>query len=133
MMMDKVNAFIRFKIAAFLMLVGCMVSCDESYQEKFTEELNAGNLTAAQEFLIKIDDTGTTKRCAINLIKAYLDAGAISKAVNVYENITSWHADKSDLNWDRNWYERDVCKLLREHLIRNGEYDKALDYYPIRY
>ena len=51
MMMDKVNAFIRFKIAAFLMLVGCMVSCDESYQEKFTEELNAGNLTAAQEFL----------------------------------------------------------------------------------
>lgn len=133
MMMDKVNAFIRFKIAAFLMLVCCMVSCDESYQEKFTEELNAGNLTAAQEFLIKIDDTGTTKRCAINLIKAYLDAGAISKAVNVYENITSWHADKSDLNWDRNWYERDVCKLLREHLIRNGEYDKALDYYPIRY
>lgn len=131
--MNKVNTFLRFKIAAFLMLVCCMVSCGENYQEKFTEELNAGNLTAAQEYLTKIDDRGAIKRCAKKLIQSYLEAGAISKAVYVYENITSWHADRSELDWNRNWYEKDVCKLLREHLMRNGEYDKAFDYYPIRY
>lgn len=71
--------------------------------------------------------------CKKKLIQSYLEAGAISKAVYVYENITSWHADRSELDWNRNWYEKDVCKLLREHLMRNGEYDKAFDYYPIRY
>ena len=82
---------------------------------------------------MRIDDKKDCKQCALQLIKAYLEAGATDKAIHVYENITPWHRNRYDMKWSHGEYEREVCKLLRGSLIENSEYEKALDYYPLDY
>lgn len=132
-MVVKVHTLRRLKIFGLLMFLYCFISCGKPYKEKFSEAMTAGNLTEAQEYLTKIEDRENCEYCAKQLIQAYLEVNASAKAVHVYENITFWHAGRDDLDYFSNKYEKEVCKLLREYLMRNGEYDKALNYYPITY
>ena len=68
------------------------------------------------------------------LVKAYIEAGSIDKAINVYENITFWHNKRNELNsTESEYYEAEACKLIRTALIKNSEYKKAWNYYPLGY
>lgn len=138
------NAFIKnvaellkkitgYKLLGYMSLVLCLASCGNNSADKFREAMDAGSLSEAQECLMKIDDKADCKQCALQLIKAYLEAGAMDKAIHVYENITPWHRSRYDMKWSRGEYEREACKLLRGSLIENGEYEKALNYYPLDY
>lgn len=95
--------------------------------------MNAGSLSEAQEHLAKIEDRADCKICALQLIKAYIEVDAPEKAIHVYEHITPWHKDRYNMKWQNGNYEREVCKLLRNYLVKNGDYEKALNYYPLDY
>ena len=125
--------FISRKFVVGLLFLGGLSACGSSSTDKFREAMNAGSLSEAQDYLVKINDKTDCKQCALQLIKAYLEAGATDKAVHVYENITPWHRNRYDMKHSGGKYEREVCKLLRECLMENGEYEKALDYYPLDY
>lgn len=114
------------RLIVALLLAVCLAACVDKNVEKFREAMAAGNLSEAQANLTKIDDRSDCENCALQLIQAYIDADAPDKAIYVYERITSWHEND---NTYRN-YEKKVCKLLRDYLMKNGEYEKAFDYYP---
>lgn len=124
--------FISRKFVVGLLLLGGLSACGDS-TDKFRKAMSAGSLSEAQEYLMEIDNKADCKQCALQLIKAYLEAGATDKAIYVYENITPWHRNRYDMKWSRGEYEREACKLLRTCLMENGEYEKALGYYPLDY
>lgn len=124
----KVNRSIRC-----LLLAACLVGCGSNSVEKFHEAMAVGNLSEAQEYLAKIDDRRDCKTCALQLIQTYLEVDAPEKSIYVYEYITPWHKDRYDMKWGNGDYEREVCKLLRSYLVKNGEYEKAQNYYPLEY
>ena len=117
-----------FAIACFLMLPSC-----GDGGEKFREYMAEGELTKAQERLIEMGSGSDSESCALQLIKAYLKLDMPDKAINVYENITSWHTDAYNMQWRGGEYEREVCRLLREYLVAHGQYEKAWNYYPLDY
>ena len=129
----KALYIVNYKIIGHLLLMVYLASCGNNSADKFHEAMNTGSLSEAQECLMRIDDKKDCKQCALQLIKAYLEAGATDKAIHVYENITPWHRNRYDMKWSHGEYERRVCKLLRGSLIENSEYEKALDYYPLDY
>lgn len=121
------------KIAGFVFLMLALFAYGSSYNDKFKEAMNAGNLSEAQECLAKIDGRNKCQKCALQLIRAYMEVDAVDKAIHVYENITSWHYNRYDMQRYGENYEQKVCKLLRDYLVKNGEYEKALNYYPLEY
>lgn len=128
------NSIVAWTTAIALMaLLGIVSSCGESSCEKFDKAMAAGNLSEAQTYLTEIDDRIECKTSALQLIRAYIEVGEADKAIHVYENITSWHRDRYDMKWSNGNYEKDVCRLLREYLVKNGEYERAWNYYPLDY
>lgn len=119
------------RLIVALLLAVCLAACVDKNVEKFREAMAAGNLSEAQASLTKIDDREDCKSCALQLIQAYIDTDSPDKAINVYERITSWHKNCYDMKWSDGEYERTVCKLLRDYLMKNGDYEKALNYYPM--
>lgn len=120
------------KLVVFLSLMGSLFACGDNGADKFREAIGAGNLSEAQECLMKMDGEEICP-CALQLIRAYMSVDAVDKAIHVYENITPWHRNRYDMKWSYGDYERTVCKLFREHLVKNGEYEAALNYYPLEY
>ncbi len=118
------------RVVAVVLLAVSFAACHDGNIDKFEEKLAEGNLAEAQEFLAKIKSTRDAAPCAYKLIQAYVEAGAVDKAVYVYEKITSWHNDRTEIDgpWsDR--YEGKVCKLLRTELLKKGDYETAWNYY----
>ena len=113
--------------AALNSLMNC--SCSDGNVEDFKEELATGNLTEAEVCLSKVKEEYDAEQCALQLIKAYINAGSIDKAINVYECITPWHKGRDRLYFED--YERNVCELLRTALMGIGDYKRAWAYYPI--
>ena len=107
-------------------------SCSSDYAG-FRKAMAAGELTQAQSYLIDMGSGSNVEDCAIQLIEAYLKIDMPDKAISVYENITSWHKDRYNMQWTGGEYERKACKLLREYLIAHGQYEKAWNYYPLEY
>lgn len=124
---------INHKIIGGLLLVVCLAACGGNSVHKFREAMAVGSLSEAQELLTKIEDKADCKSCALQLIQAYIEVDAPEKAIHVYEHITSWHKDRYNMKWRNGNYEREVCKLLRSYLVKNGEYEKAQNYYPLEY
>lgn len=120
-------------IITLTILVGSFFSCKDRDVERCQKAISAGNLTEAQEYLIEISNRSESERCALPLIRMYLDVNEVEKAIYIYENITYWHSDRYHMKWDRGKYERTVCKLLRECLLKNGDYKRAWNYYPLEY
>lgn len=88
-------------------------SCSSSNaNNKFQEAMEKGNLTEAKAISQK---NGLKYSAYLQLIKAYLDAGDANAAIEVYENITP---------------NDEASKLLREYLMKHGQYEKAWNYYP---
>lgn len=123
----------NYKLIGCLLLIVCLVACGGNSVTKFREAMAAGNLSEAQEHLVKINDKTDCKSCALQLIRTYIEVDAPEKAIHVYEHITSWHKDRYNMKWHNGNYEREVCKLLRGYLVKTGEYEKAQNYYPLEY
>mgnify|MGYP002515926851 CR=1 FL=1 len=110
-------------------------ACSSDKYDDFEKAMQEGNLTEAQGYLNKMN-TSSQHNGALQLIKAYLSVDEPDKAINVYENITSDHVSRYEIQWSYKSpddYEQKACKLLREYLISHAEYDKAWDYYPLDY
>lgn len=112
----------------------CVSSCssDISYN-KFEQAMNEGNLSKAREIL---KEDKSNHSAALQLIKAYLDVGDPNAAIDVYENITSNHANRYEMqftNLHNGEYAQKCCKMLREYLMQHGEYERAWPYYPLGY
>lgn len=101
--------------------------------DKFQEAMEKGNLTEAKTIL---RNGSVGRNAALQLIKAYLDVGDADAAIDVYENITSNHVSRYDMQYtslNHSEYEQKACKLLREYLMQHGQYEKAWNYYPLQY
>lgn len=110
-------------------------SCSSNHWDDFEKAMQDGNMTEAQGYLSNMDATSQHDG-ALQLIKAYLSVDDPDKAINVYENITSNHVSRYDMQFNFNsedGYEQKACKLLREYLMSHGSYDKAWNYYPLDY
>ncbi len=76
---------------------------------------------------------------ALKLIEAYTNNNDVANAIDIYENFTSAHCNCHDMQYDHlchgknSNYEPRATELLRVALIKVGEYDKALSYYPQEY
>ena len=115
-----------------LLLAICLTACHGGNIDKFKDKFAEGDLTEAQKYLTKISDHLDAEHCALKLIKAYVEAGSVDKAINVYEKITTWHKGRYKMGWKSEGdYDHEVCKLLRTALMRNGEYEKAWNYYSL--
>lgn len=122
------------RMACACLAVVCLTAlCACGGTGKFKEAMAEGELTEAQQCLIDMGKSGSAEDCALQLIKAYLKLDMPDKAINVYENITSWHQDRYNMQWTGGEYEREACKLLREYLIAHGQYEQAWNYYPLDY
>ncbi len=119
------------KAVGDLLLAICLVACSDGNIDKFKEKFAEGDLSEAQKYLTRISDQHDAEPCALQLIKSYIEVGSVDKAIYVYENITTWHKDRHDMQYES--YDKNVCKLLRKALIKNGDYEKAWDYYPLGY
>ena len=107
-------------------------SSENSY-DKFEKAMSEGNLSEAKTIL---RNGSVGSNAALQLIKAYLDAGDADAAIDVYENITSNHVSRYDMQYtslNHSEYEQKACKLLREYLMQHGQYEKAWNYYPLQY
>lgn len=103
-------------------------SCSSSNaNDKFQEAMEKGNLTEAKAISQK---NGLKYSAYLQLIKAYLDAGDANAAIDVYENITPNHEDRRSIGSGGD-YSSEACKLLREYLMKHGQYEKAWNYYPL--
>lgn len=124
------TVFVGFAAVCLLTFGSCSCSSDDG---EFRKAMAAGELTEAQNYLIDMGSGGNAENCAMQLMEAYLKLDMPDKAINVYENITSWHEDRYNMQWSNGTYERKACKLLREYLIAHGQYEKAWNYYPLEY
>ena len=79
------------KAIGCLLLAICFTACHDGNIDKFKDKFAEGDLTEAQKYLTKISVHLDAEHCALQLIKAYVEAGSVDKAINVYENITTWH------------------------------------------
>lgn len=122
-----------FKQLVVLFVAVVMASCGASNYEKFNEAMARGELLQAQGYLEKIDDRTECKNAALQLIRAYIEVDDINKAIHVYENITPWHKNRYKMKFSNSDYEKTVCKLLRDYLVKHGEYERAWEYYPLEY
>lgn len=122
------------EIGFLISLLGVAVSAcsDRKSEERFSDALRRGELTEAERYLEKISDDAQG-RFALQLIRTYLDLGEPSKAIHIYEDITPWHASRTALAWSPEGYSARACRLLREYLIAEGDYDRAWSYYPLEY
>ncbi len=120
------------RLVAVVLLSVSFAACHDGNIDKFEEKLAEGNLTEAQEFLVKISDHEDAEPCAFQLIKTYVEAGAVDKAIYVYEKITPWHKGRCAAKYEwKSKYTYDVCQLLRTELMKKGEYEMVLNYYPM--
>lgn len=120
------------RVVAVVLLAVSFAACHDGNIDKFEEKFAEGNLTEAQEFIAKISDHEDAEPCAFKLIKTYAEAGAVDKAVYVYEKITPWHKGRRAAKYEWNSkYTYDVCQLLRMELMKKGEYEMVLNYYPM--
>lgn len=109
-----------------------VVACGDD-SKRFREAMNEGNLSEAEECLADMSEQSDCQQGALQLIRAYLSVDEPEKAILVYENITPWHKDRYEMQWSRGDYERNVCQLLRDYLVKNGDYERAWAYYPLDY
>lgn len=110
-----------------------LTACGSGSVDRFNESMKAGRLSEAQNCLSRIGNGDNRKICALRLIQAYIEVDAPEKAIYVYEYITPQHKDRYKMQWYNSKYEKEVCKLLRDYLVKSGEYEKALNYYPLEY
>lgn len=121
---------------AALLLTAAGCTSDEDRLENFRRELEAGNLTQAEQTLASIGSTRVKEQGAVLLIRTYLSVNQLDRAVYVYDNITTRHIGRDNLDdtfTSADNYDRVVSQLLREYMVSHGEYDRAWRYYPLKY
>lgn len=128
----KTTILTCLRTIAVPVMAAALFSCGDASKD-FDKALAAGNLTEAAQCLREIDDRSELKSSALQLIKTYLSIDEPDKAIDVYENITSWHMSRDKMSIYNAKYENEACKLLREYLIQNGQYERAWNYYPLDY
>lgn len=127
-------ATVMSAIVAFVAMIA-MTSCEgpKGDYKDFDRELSAGNLTEAENLLRQFSDTREGRVAARRLIETYLGVDRPDMALNVYENITTFHHDRYKMNYRNADYETTVCAMLRKYLVAHGDYERAWLYYPLRY
>lgn len=93
--------------------------------------MEKGNLTEAERRLSNIDDVNARHNCALILIREYIGNNATAKAIHVYEDLTPEHHGRSEISSYSDGYESKACKMQREQLIKDGDYEKAWEYYLV--
>lgn len=121
------------QIILFIIITIALTACGKSAFEQFNEALAVGELSKAQEYLVEVSDRTELKQGTLQLIRSYLSVGEVDKAIEVYENVTPWHKSRYDMKWNNGSYEQTVCKLLRKRLLKDGDYERAWEYYPLEY
>ena len=112
---------------------GIRSCCASNSYDKFEEAMEEGNLSEAKTIL---KEGNIDNDAALQLIKAYLDTGNSDAAVDVYENITSNHTSRYEMqftNLNNGEYEQKACKMFREYFMQHGQYQEAWNYYPLDY
>ena len=64
--------FISRKFVVGLLFLGGLSACGSSSTDKFREAMNAGSLSEAQDYLVKINDKTDCKQCALHLMNRYI-------------------------------------------------------------
>lgn len=146
------------KIKILLGIIGAVVlgiviiSISNSISSRNAEELKAqeaaqiNNLRATFNKYIADGDADNAKatlqelglECydeALSLIKLYIANGDVYMAIDVYENLTPNHCDMFSIEYSHyrhgsnNQYEPEATKLIRNELIKLGDYDLVWHYY----
>lgn len=114
--------------------IGNVIStaCSSSAVKQFKKALEDGNLSEASKYIEQIDDSSDKERCALRLIRVYLELDNPKQAIYVYEVLTPYHEGRDNISYSFNTYERDACKLLRDYLVKHGDYETAWNYYPLK-
>ncbi len=118
-------------LVVFCAIAGGIISCnDDNYNQKFEKAIDEGNISEAKALA---KQHRLKSSAYLQLIKAYLDAGDADEAIDVYENITIDHDDRTAISPGNGTYSAEASKMLREYLMKHGQYDKAWDYYPLAF
>lgn len=122
-----------------IILIPCIILTIESavYNnrlDKFDTFISNGDAESAKQVLQKMGLDHFDP--ALDLIELFIDNGDVTNAIYVYERLTPGYSSYNGY-YDRNnnhhfMYEYTECAglLLAQGLIRIGDYDAALDYYP---